>query len=198
MGMSTTITHMTVLTISWFRPHMHPKECWSEDNWQMGQTAISITSLMIWLEKDKMLHPVKYSTPYSVSTLHLQLLSPCWWRRPISVNINTQISLTKDLFYHLMSLNLKCLFLAIITQMKYNTRGNLKDYLFTTEQFFSPFYEKTMRCNTLLHTLRFLQFSNSENDPDNNDGKPRHIQTCWMMHTQYFMPILNIWLHTKL
>lgn len=73
-----------------------------------------------------------------------------------------------------MSLNLKCLFVAIITQMKYNTCDNLKDYLFTTEQFFSPFYDKTMRFNTLLHTLRFLQFPNNENEPDNNDGKPRH------------------------
>jgi hypothetical protein len=46
-----------------------------------------------------------------------------------------------------------------------------------------------MRCNTLLHTPKFPQFSNNDNDPD-NDGKP-HFKTCWTTRTYTLCPSLT-------
>jgi hypothetical protein len=55
------------------------------------------------------------------------------------------------------------LFLAIIIQMGHDTCDHLRDYLLTTVQFFSPFYDKTIRHDRYLHNFRFLHFSSNDN-----------------------------------
>jgi hypothetical protein len=55
------------------------------------------------------------------------------------------------------------LFLAIIIHMGDGICDSLKDHWSTTEQFFSPFYCKTMRHGRFHHILRFLPFLKNDN-----------------------------------
>jgi hypothetical protein len=67
-----TMAQMTVMTMSWLQPHPHPKGCRHGDSWWVGQTAISITSVVIWMAKNRMLHPFisKDLTPYGIHTFY--------------------------------------------------------------------------------------------------------------------------------
>jgi hypothetical protein len=54
-------------------------------------------------------------------------------------------------------------FLEIIVQLGHDIPDKLKDCWSTTEQFFSPFYCKTVRHDRFVHILRFLHFLNNDN-----------------------------------
>lgn len=62
-----------------------------------------------------------------------------------------------------------CAFLAIVIQMGHDIRDSLKDYWARLEQFYTPFYGNAMACGRFLHILRFLHFTNNENEPNRND-----------------------------
>jgi hypothetical protein len=62
------------------------------------------------------------------------------------------------------------LFVSIALQMGHNQRDRLKDYWSTLEQFFTAFYENTMKRDRFLNILRFLRLSDNKNEPDKTDG----------------------------
>jgi hypothetical protein len=97
-----------------------------------------------------------------------------------------------------------CLFLAIVIQVGHDIHDNLKDCWSTTEQFLSPFCDKTVRHDRFIYVHRFLRFSNSVNvfDTDNPNydrlWKRRQIFDMLSTHIQNITPLVNIWLWMKL
>jgi type II secretory pathway component PulM len=78
-------TRMRVLRVSWCQTHLHTKG-WHDggDSWRVGQTAVSTSSLVMWLAKDRRLYTIKIMTPHSTafSSCILQPLSLFCWGRP--------------------------------------------------------------------------------------------------------------------
>jgi hypothetical protein len=66
--------------------HLHLKGCPSGDNWQTVQTRESITSLVIYLIKDRMWHPVSTRTllytAFSCIPALFKQWQCCWHRDP--------------------------------------------------------------------------------------------------------------------
>jgi len=67
-------------------------------------------------------------------------------------------------------------FFAIIIQMGHDQRDYLKDYWSREEQYFTPFYSKTMVRDRFSHILRFLHFENNDNPPNRDDP---HYDRLW-------------------
>ena len=67
-------------------------------------------------------------------------------------------------------------FFAIIIQVGHDQRDCLKDYWSREEQYFTPFYSKTMVRDRFFHILRFLHFKNNDNPPNRDDP---HYDRLW-------------------
>jgi hypothetical protein len=53
--------------------------------------------------------------------------------------------------------------------MGHDVRDRFRDYWTWTEQFFTPFYPNTMTLDRFLHILRYLHFTDNDNEGDKND-----------------------------
>ena len=102
----------------------------------------------------------------------VQKLSHCWWRRPRDTTMATLTKLTTDLRRSLTWLN-KILFFLVIT-IQLCPRDKLAEYWATTKQFHTRFYSSAMQRGGYRHILRFLQFTDDNNELDmtdeNSDG----------------------------
>ena len=60
--------------------------------------------------------------------------------------------------------------------MGHDLHDCLKDYCSREEQYFTPFYSKTMVRDRFIHILRFLHFENNDNPPNRDDP---HYDRLW-------------------
>lgn len=60
-------------------------------------------------------------------------------------------------------------FLALVIQMGHSQREEFKDYWCKDEQFYTPFYHKTMTRDRFLHILRFIHFTDNNFAPSKED-----------------------------
>jgi hypothetical protein len=73
----------------------------------------------------------------------------------------------------------------IIIQMGHNVKDTLRSsYWLIAEQFFTPFYMKTMKCDRFLHILRSLQFNDHMNQSDKNDNSYDRLQKIKILFNQ--------------
>ena len=56
--------------------------------------------------------------------------------------------------------------LAVIVQMRHDQSDKLKDYWSTLQQFYMDFCRNTMKWDSFIHTLIFLNLSANKNKPD--------------------------------
>jgi len=68
----------------------------------------------------------------------------------------------------------------MIIQKGHDIKETLRSYWSTAEQFCTPFYSNTMKCNSIFHILRFLHFSDNMNQPDEKD---RNYDRLWKLRT---------------
>ena len=67
--------------------------------------------------------------------------------------------------------------------MGHDQRDCLKDYWSREEQYFTPFYSKTIFRDRFSHILRFLHFENNDNTPNRDDP---HYDRFWKI-TKIFL-----------
>lgn len=61
-------------------------------------------------------------------------------------------------------------FFALIIEMGHNQRDTIRDYWCEEEQYYTPFYHKTMLRERFFHILRFIHFSDNNNAPNKQDS----------------------------
>jgi hypothetical protein len=91
------------------------------------------------------------------------------------------------------------LFLATVPQIGHHQGDTLKDYWLTPEQFYMAFYGETMKQDKFYHILRFLHFSENNNEPDKTN---KNYNQLWKMRaifdklsysfTKYYSPIQHL------
>jgi len=128
--------------------------------------------------------------------------SSSWWHRLIITTINILDTLHNDSRHLWLQtwLYKRCTsFLGIIIQMGHDVKGILKSYWWTSEQFFTLFYTKTVeREKFLTNWGRFLHFSDDMNQPDKNDS---NYYRLWKMRTSLIssmMSMLNFTVHQNM
>jgi len=67
-------------------------------------------------------------------------------------------------------------FFAAIIQMGHDQCDCLKDYWSREEQYFTPFYSKTMVHDRFFRIIRFHHFENNDNPPNRDDP---HYDRLW-------------------
>jgi hypothetical protein len=106
----------------------------------------------------------------------------CWWKRQIDITTNTWTLVEGYFPLPDMTVEKKCLFLAIIVQLV-NDQRDTKGCWSTLEKYLVAFYRNTMKQARFYHIHKFLHFSDKKNEPDKTDDNDDGL---WKMRAVFY------------